>query len=78
MTNVDAEVGVHPRNRAATYRAYHLDNAGRITMPGLVFEASDDVTAITRAHALMGGGNRLEIWKGSRRIGSIGDSDERH
>ena len=68
MTEVDGEVDVHPRNRAATYRAYHLDKAGRITAPGLVFEASDDLTAVTRGHALMGGGDHIEIWEGSRRV----------
>ena len=31
MTDVDDVVVVHPRNRVATYRAYHLDNAGRMT-----------------------------------------------
>ena len=68
MTEVDGEVDVHPRNCAATYRAYHLDKAGRITTPAVVFEASDDLTAVTRAHALMGAGDQVEIWEGSRRV----------
>ncbi len=80
MTGVDEFVVVHPRNRVVTYRAYRLDNAGRMTGAAKVFEAPDDVTAIARARALMGNGDQLEIWEGSRQIGRAtlvpGDIDE--
>jgi DNA-binding transcriptional regulator/RsmH inhibitor MraZ len=69
MTDVDGDAGIHPRKRVATYRAYHLDTAGRITKPALVFEAPDDMTAIARARALIGDGDQLEIWEGSRQVG---------
>jgi hypothetical protein len=61
MTDVDDVFVVHPRNRVATYRAYRLDNAGRMTGAAKVFEAPDDVTAIARACAQMGNGDQLEI-----------------
>ena len=69
MTDVDGDAGIHPRKRVATYRAYHLDREGRITKPALVFEAPDDITATTRARALVGDGDQLEIWEGSRQVG---------
>jgi hypothetical protein len=69
MTDIHGDAGIHPRKRVATYRAYHLDAAGRITKPALVFEAPDDITATARARALAGGEDQLEIWEGSRQVG---------
>jgi hypothetical protein len=62
-------IGNHPRGRVATYRAYRIDDTGRIAEMATVFEAPDDVTAITRSRALMGNRDQFEIWEGSRRIG---------
>ena len=71
MGVVDADAGVHPRNRVATYRAYRIDDAGRVTEAASVFEAPDDATAIARARALMGNRGRFEIWERSRQVGLV-------
>jgi hypothetical protein len=70
MNGIDNDVGVHPRNRVATYRAYRLDTTGRMTGAARVFEAPDDITANARARALMGNSDQLEIWEGARRVGT--------
>ena len=63
-------VGVHSRRRrqVGTYRAHILNKTGRVARPSLVFEAPDDVTAITRARALAGDDAYIEVWEGNRRI----------
>jgi DNA-binding transcriptional regulator/RsmH inhibitor MraZ len=71
MRVVDADVDVRPRNRVATYRAYRIDDAGRVTEAASVFEAPDDATALARARALMGNRGRFEIWERSRLVGLI-------
>ena len=69
MTDLDGAVCFHPRNGVATYRAYRLDEAGRVAEPPKVFEAPDDATAVIRARALMGGEAQVEIWEGARLVG---------
>ena len=80
MGIVDSKLS--PRNRIATYRAYRIDDAGRVTEAASVFEAPDDATAIARARALMGNRGRFEIWERSRQVGLVklipGNIDERH
>jgi hypothetical protein len=71
MGVVDADAGDCPRNRVATYRAYRIDDAGRVTEAASVFEAPDDATAIARARALMGNRGRCEIWERSRQVGLV-------
>jgi hypothetical protein len=71
MGVVDAELGVRPRPRVVTYRAYRVDDAGRVTEAASVFEAPDDATAISRARALMGNRGRFEIWERSRQVGLV-------
>jgi hypothetical protein len=76
----DGDVEFHARGRVATYRAYRLDKAGRVLEAARVFEAPDDVTAMVRAHALMGDRDQVEIWEGSRQVGptlAAGDIIER-
>jgi len=68
MTDLDGDVGIHPRARVATYRAYRLDKAGGIAAVARVFEAPNDITAIARACSLIGDEDQLEIWQGSRRV----------
>ena len=68
MTDVGGDVGIHCRNRVATYRVYHLDRAGRVTRPAWLIEAPDDITAIARARTLMDDGDHVEIWEGSRQV----------
>ena len=81
MGVVDAKVGISPRNRVATYRAYRIDDAGRVTEAASVFEAPDDATAIARARALVGNRGRFEIWERSRQVGLVklipGNTDDR-
>jgi hypothetical protein len=69
MDVVDLHFGRYPRGRVATYRAYRIDDAGRISETAIVFEAPDDVTAIARARALLGDRDKFEIWEGSRQVG---------
>jgi DNA-binding transcriptional regulator/RsmH inhibitor MraZ len=76
MTDVARVVGDHRWNRVATYRAYRLDRAGRLTRAAKVFEATDDDTAIVRARALMGDADDLEIWEGSRLVGPTRVSED--
>lgn len=47
MGIVDEDAGFCRRNRVATYRAYRIDDEGRVTEAASVFEAPDDATAIT-------------------------------
>ena len=61
-------VGLHFRNRIATYRAYRFDKDGRITRPAVVFEAAGDGAALARARALTDSDVQIEVWKGNRRI----------
>lgn len=63
-------VGVRSRRRrqVGTYRAHILSKTGGVARPSLVFEAPDDVTAITRARALAGDDAHIEVWEGNRRI----------
>jgi hypothetical protein len=69
MEVVDSDFGRYPRGRIATYRAYRIDDAGRISETAIVFEAPDDVTAIARARALLGDRDKFEIREGSRQVG---------
>jgi hypothetical protein len=71
MGVVDAEAGVPSQNRVRTYRAYRLDDSGRVTEAASLFEAPDDPTAIARARALMGDCGRFEIWERSRQVGLV-------
>jgi hypothetical protein len=69
MEVVDSDFGRYPRGRIATYRAYRIDDASRISETAIVFEAPDDVTAIARARALLGDRDKFEIREGSRQVG---------
>jgi hypothetical protein len=73
MGVVDAGAGVPSQNRVRTYRAYRLDDSGRVTEAASLFEAPDDATAIARARAraLMGDRGRFEIWDRSRQVGLV-------
>jgi hypothetical protein len=61
MEVVDSDFGRYPRGRVATYRAYRIDDASRISETAIVFEAPDDVTATARARALLGDRDKFEI-----------------
>ena len=68
MTGIDEHVGVYPRHRVATYRAYRTDRMGRRSGVARLFEATDDVTAVVRAGRLMGHDDKYEIWQGARQL----------
>jgi methyl coenzyme M reductase alpha subunit len=64
-------VGVHSRRQVGTYRARIVDRAGRLMRPTVVFEAPGDATAIARARALAGDGEKIEVWDRTRRVDQI-------
>jgi hypothetical protein len=61
-------IGLHSRNRIATYRAYRFHKDGRIARPAVIFEAAGDGAALARARALTDSDVQIEVWKGNRRI----------
>ena len=69
IETTDDVARVHSHRRVATYRVQFLDATGQIARPTIMFEASDDFTAIDRAHALVGDTDHIDIWEGSRRVG---------
>jgi hypothetical protein len=68
MCVAEKAVGLHSLNRVVTYRAYRIDQGGSMIGSASVFEAPDDLTAISRARALMGSADRFEIWEGVRQV----------
>ncbi|HEV2533460.1 hypothetical protein [Phenylobacterium sp.] len=55
----------------ATFRAYLLDTAGKITW-GEWIEAKDQAEAEAKAHALCGAGiPAVELWQGPRRLAEL-------
>jgi hypothetical protein len=71
MEVVDSDFGRYPRGRVATYRAYRIDDASRISETAIVFEAPDDVTATARARALLGDRDKFEIRGGRGKLRSL-------
>jgi hypothetical protein len=69
LTVTDKHVVTRSRG-GAVYRAYGVDESGRSVGLATLFEAADDVTALTRARALLGNsGIQFELWEGMRRVG---------
>ncbi len=52
------------------YRAFPVDQTGRIVAPSNDFEAGTDVEAIVRAMQFVDG-HAMEIWDAERRVGVI-------
>jgi hypothetical protein len=58
------------RGGMPSYRVYRVDPEGHITEPAWVLECEDDEQAILAAGRSLDG-KSLEVWDGSRRIGTI-------